>query len=241
MYAVWRPAGLDPAGFADRLRGEVGQTLVALPNVHGVQVNVLDEDVAAGAAVAPGGLRWIATEPQMEAVVSVWVDSSVGHLRAPVDAALTGVDLAHAGYLVVESEPLGHPEPTAPSGRRTVGWAQLAFLRTPAAMTREAWLERWRDHHTQVAIDTQSTFGYRQNLVVAALHPDAPPFDAIVEELFPTDALTDPRVFFDAVGDPERFDANVRAMVDSTATFIDHGAGLDVLPTSRYVLSVPFA
>jgi hypothetical protein len=54
------------------------------------------------------------------------------------------------------------------------------------------------------AIEMQSTFGYVRNEVVRALTPDAPPWDAIVEENFPIGALHDPAVFYDAVGDPRK-------------------------------------
>ena len=40
-----------------------------------------------------------------------------------------------------------------------------------------------------------------------------PPYAAIVEECFPESALTDPFAFFDAVGDPAKFKANLDRMI----------------------------
>ena len=58
----------------------------------------------------------------------------------------------------------------------------------------EQWLDIWHNSHTRVAIDTQSTFGYRQNVVVRPLTYLAPPIDAIIEENFPPAAMSDRNV-----------------------------------------------
>ena len=161
-------------------------------------------------------------------MASVWVDSAVRPLRQPIDQVFTERNLRLAGYLVSESSPLPHPG--SPPGR-TQGFTQMAFLRRPARLSREAWLERWHDHHTDVAIETQSTFAYRQNLVIDALHDDAPTVDAIVEESFPIAALTDWYAFYDAVGDDDRFGVNVGAMLASTATFLDYESTSSLTPS----------
>ncbi|WP_409284120.1 EthD domain-containing protein [Pseudomonas protegens] len=109
----------------------------------------------------------------------------------------------------------------------------MALLTRPPRLTPQTWLELWRNQHTEVAIATQDNFQYVQNLVVAALTPDAPPIDAIVEECFPPAAMTDPQAFFDATGDAARFEQNLAAMMQSCARFIDFDK-IDVLPTSQY-------
>ena len=240
IYALWPSAASDDATLADRLLDEVGPALTEA-GAHGVQLNVIDGDVVASAGLAPKGLRRTTMAPPIGAVVSLWIDSAVRHLRAPIDDVFTSRQIPTAGYLVVESEPMPSTRQATGPGRRTDGFTQVAFLRRPARLTRAAWLERWHDHHTEVAMATQSTFAYRQNLVVDALDDDAPPVDAIVEESFPIEALADWYAFYDAVGDDARFSANVEAMIASTATFLDHETDLDVLPTSQYVLSRPFA
>ena len=87
-------------------------------------------------------------------------------------------------------------------------------------------------------IDTQSTTGYTQHVVVRALTGDAPVIDGIVEEIFPIEAVRDLGVFFDSRGDDERMAANMRAMAASTARFLDDGT-VDAVPTGRYVVGVP--
>ena len=129
-------------------------------------MNVADE------SVAPALLRMAELDPQMEAVVSVWVDSARLAARRPIDDALAAVagTVRVEAYLVTESEPLPNTaHPVAP-GERTPGFANLAFLRRPADMPPAAWIAAWHDGHTDVAIDTQSTFGYVQNVVGPTAH-----------------------------------------------------------------------
>jgi hypothetical protein len=102
-------------------------------------------------------------------------------------------------------------------------------------MTYDAWRERWQGHHTQVAIETQSTFVYIQNVVVRALTSNAPPWTAIVEECFPAEAATDPMVFYAAGSSQETLQANQRRMIESCRTFIDFST-LESHPMSAYLI-----
>ena len=89
-----------------------------------------------------------------------------------------------------------------------------------------------------MAIETQSTFGYTQNAVVRALTPGAPVIAAIVEELFPAEAMSDLHAFFGAADDDDLRDRMER-MVASTAAF-GANENVDTVPTSRYVFRTPF-
>ncbi|HRD99671.1 MAG TPA: hypothetical protein PLV68_00130, partial [Ilumatobacteraceae bacterium] len=149
-----------------------------------------------------------------------------------------GSRLPMSSYLVSESEVLVNPDP-APLGTRSSGFAQIAMFRRPDGQSRRHWLSRWRDHHTQVAVETQSVFEYRQNLVVDRFQIAGPVIDAIVEEGFPIEALVDRNVFYAAVGSDEQLRRNQFRMSASTRTFIDHERGLDVIPTSQYVFRRP--
>ena len=233
MYVLWRPEADSADVFAERLRHDVAPAVLDL-GVRGLQVNVAD------AAVASAMVRIAELDPQMEAVVSVWVDTVMAAVRAPIEAVLTGVASKVAGYLVTESTPLPNTTRVAAAGGRTDGFANLAFLRRPERLTREAWLDAWQNGHSQLACDTQSTFGYTQNVVVRPLTADAPGFDGIVEELFPPEALTDLYAFFDAVGDDDKLQRNMTAMGESTDRF-GASESIDVVPTSQYVFRSPFA
>ena len=61
------------------------------------------------------------------------------------------------------------------------------------------------------------------------------PYDAIVEENFPDEAMTDPQVFFDAVGDDEKRQKHEQEMIESCMRFIDFDK-LDRILMSEYVI-----
>ena len=232
VYVLWRPAGDSIEAFVDRIRGDVARSLLDL-GVRGLQVNVADD------AVSAATVRLVELDPQMEGVVSIWVESIMDSVRGPIEDVLTDAASRVAGYLVTESTPLRNTTRAAALGERTDGFANLAFLRRPTRLTKEAWLDAWQNGHSQLAVDTQSTFGYTQNVVVRALTDDAPAFDGIVEELFPPEALTNLHAFFDAVGDDEKLTRNMTAMGESTERF-GASESIDVVPTSQYVMSSPF-
>lgn len=227
IYLLWRDPAVTPEDFAARVHGPLRQALVEAGALR-VRLNVADADVAKAV-----GLRQVMLKPQPEALAQVWVRSAIRHLRAPVDEAVGRAAPRSAAYLVTESQPLINVAHPPQPGQRTFGFAQVALLRRPAALAPEAWLDVWHNSHTHVAIETQSTFEYVQNVVVRALTPEAPPVDAIVEECFPPAAMTDFKAFFDAPGDEPKFKANFQRMLQSVARFIEPGK-IDVIPTSQY-------
>lgn len=193
-----------------------------------IRINLQDETVEPGAA-----LRQINTRPQMEAVVQFWVPTTYMPYLEAVHATLGKFGTHYAAWLVAESTIIANTSKPTNPGERTAGFSQLAFLGLPPGLTHEEWRTVWQGHHTKVAIETQSNFEYIQNLVVRALTDDAPPLAGFVEECFPIEALTDPFVFFDAVGDQAKFDANLATMMDSCGRFIDFDR-IDVLITSQF-------
>ena len=140
-----------------------------------------------------------------------------------------------AGYLVTESEPIVNTKHVVAEGERTPGMYQVVLLRKPPRLSHEQWLDIWLGSHTQVAIDTQSTFGYRQNVIVRPLTYVAPAYDAIIEELFPAEAMTDPMVFYNAAGDEARRKRHEKAMLESVVRFIDFDK-MDRIPMSEYTM-----
>ena len=232
IYILWRPPAIDSETWSADLRGTMTDRLIAA-GALGVQVNVADE------AVASAMVRMTTFDQPIEATVSIWVDTAADTPRADIDTALARVGERVAGYLVTESMPMGSPLTDA--GSRTPGFANVAFLRQPAHLDRAQWLDRWQGHHTPIAVTTQSTFGYVQNVVVRPVTAGAPAIDAVVEELFPAEAMTDFHVFYDTGGSNEELNRRMTAMTASVANFSGDNAPLDVVPTSRYVLLTPFA
>jgi hypothetical protein len=215
---------LHADGLGEPLLGQAFRDRLAAAGVSRVQVNLDDADVAA----AP--LRFGPGAP-ITAVVSVWTE---GSLAEAVDA-VRAVDPTADGWEVEERRPL--EPPAVPDGERADALANVAFLRRPVAMSPEDWLEDWLQRHTSVAIQTQGTFGYVQNPVVAPLTPAAPEVAGIVEELFAMSAMTDNHAFYGSGGDDGELQRRFTRLMESVARF---GAdqGLDLVPTSRYTWSL---
>jgi hypothetical protein len=208
--------------FRHRVLGDTARAILAL-GVRGLAVNLADD-------LAVPGLRIGRLEPT--GTVSVWMDTALA--RAPIEQALAAATSRLAGWLALESVPLVNTKHVVPLGERIPGLYTVAFLEKPDALSYEEWLDRWQGHHTTVAIETQSTFAYVQNVLARAVTPDAPPWAAIVEEAFPAEASTDPMVFY-AAATPQQLAANQQRMMDSCATFIDF-ARIETHPMSAYVL-----
>lgn len=212
-----------------RLRTEVAQDLLDT-GAAGLTVNVRDSMVT-------DSLMTLTTlDPPVIAFVSVWTPQYYGSQIDRATTVLAQLCEQVAAYLVTESVPLAPPR-TEP-GERTPGFANVALLRRPDHLDEATWLRRWHHDHTQVALDTQSTFGYVQNTVVRALTPGAPPVSAIVEELFPIEATADLHAFFGAADDAELGDRMSRMAASTTA--FGANENVDTVPTSRYVLRDAF-
>lgn len=188
-----------------------------------VTVFAADHFVAAGRPV-----RQI--DPPIRAMVSFWLDDAAD--RGPAEAALRALVKGIAGYLVVESRPLVH---AMPKGERTPGMKQISCVTKRADLSPEEFIRIWHGDHRQVAIETQSTFGYVRNEIFRPLTPGAPmQWTAIVEESFPIGALDDPHVFYDAK-DAAEYEKNFKRMMDSCGRFLDHGP-IEVTFVSEYFL-----
>ncbi|WP_310766615.1 EthD domain-containing protein [Mycobacterium sp. Z3061] len=228
VIAVLRRAEYDDDWCA-RLRGPVSSELSAL-DLPGLTVNVRDS------AVRDSLMTLTTLDPPVAAVVSVWTQQCYGEQMSAALRVLAAECGQLAAYLVTESVPM--PGPVVESRHRTPGLANIALLRRPPDLDQATWLDRWQLNHTQVAIETQSTFGYTQNWVVRALTPDAPGISAIVEELFPLEAVSDLKAFFGAADDDD-LQHRVGRMVASTSAF-GANQNIDTVPTSRYVVRTPF-
>lgn len=232
IYALWRDPDEGRASFNANLMQVASSRLRSL--VRGLRVNLQDETVAAGTSP-----RFVVTRPQMEAVVQVWLDTAYAPVRAPVEAALAEVAARVEGWLVAESAPLPNSAHPSQPGQRTAGFSQIVFLSKPQGMDFDTWRSHWQHDHTRVAVETQSSFEYVQNLVVRPLTKDAMPFVAMIEESFPLDALTDEHVFWDSAGNAKVLEAHRQREMDSCARFIGP-EGCDVIPTSQFDVKSAF-
>ncbi|MBP2453131.1 hypothetical protein JOF57_003044 [Mycolicibacterium lutetiense] len=217
MYALWG-SDLDQSLRAPELRDALHTA-----GASRLQVNVDDADVA------PTRLRITHFDTPVNAVVSIWTETETE--PTAISELLTGAADRCVGWEVEETVRLV-PPPVA-DGERTPALAQLGFLRIPAELTPEEWLHLWQGQHTTVAIETQATFGYVQNRVLRSVLGDSR-VDALVEELFPMAAMTDPHAFYGSGGDDAELRRRLGLMVESVTRFGAH-TNLDSVPTSRYV------
>ena len=217
-------------GWVAAMCSSVATALLGL-GLPGVTLNVCD------APVRDSLMKLTTLDPPVQGLVSLWTDQHYGEqVQAALEVLAPHADYL-AAYLVTESVPLRPP--ASPPGERSPGLANIALLRRPERMDEVTWLARWLGDHTSVAIATQSTFGYTQNYVVRALTPGAPEVSAIVEELFPIEAVGSLHAFFGAADDADLGDRLGR-MVASTSAF-GANENIDTIPTGRYVFRDPFS
>jgi hypothetical protein len=229
LYPVWRAPSLTQDQFRDELLQKLAPQLTGLPCVHGLRICVADS------AVAAANRRRIESQPPVpDGMLSLWVDfaGAAKHWEPLIYASV----MRKTAYLVAEAEPLVNQQrhPSRP-GERVYGMCHVVFMSGPADMPRDEWLAVWKDSHTQIAIDTQSTFGYRQDLVVRRLSEASPFCDAIVEENFPPEAMTSDHAFYATGGDENLLQQHMNAMMESCARFIDF-TKIDVIPMSEYLI-----
>ena len=215
MYAAW---GDDLPG---RLRDDKLHTRLERAGVRRLQLNLDDEDVAPAMRIATG-------PDQIRAVVSAWADAD-----DEVTRALRGATDQLAGWEVDERLPI--PPPETPDGVRLDALANVAVLKRPDDLSREEWLDRWLVDHTPIAMATQASFGYVQNVVARTLTDDAPrQVDALVEELFPSAGMVDMHAFYGSGGDDQELHDRLTTLMASVARIgFDHD--IDLMPSSRYV------
>ena len=195
---------------------------LAVAGVGRLQVNVDDAQVAAAMRIPTG-------EP-VRAVLSVW-DVEPG----PIAEILTTSAATVHGWRVDEHRRLDPPEVW--DGSRVDALSNIAILRRPQDLPRAEWLRRWMVEHTPIAIRTQATFGYVQNVIVAPITTGAPRVDAFVEELFPSAATTDVHAFYGSRGDDAELGRRLTELMASVAR-IGADRDLDLVPTSRYLYAL---
>ena len=224
VYLLWkRTADANNDVLRDRLIAEVPHALAAL-GASQVKLSISDGDVASGAALHLG-----ARKP--DALLSFWLECIQD--RGPAEALVAASAGRHAGYLVVESQALRLVTDPAKRGTRTGGFSLVGCIEPRPGLSHAEFIERWETIHRDVAIQTQSTFSYVRNEVVRPVTKGAPPWQGIIEEGFPSEALSNPQAFYDAVGDEPKYRENLRRMIESCDAFLSLEK-VDSHPMSEY-------
>jgi len=221
VYALWKGDSSADA-FRDRLLYKLATRLPTL-GAENLAISAIDSDVAAGAKLHMG-----ARKP--DAILTFWMECSQD--RGPLEERIDYFTESMAGYLVVESRPMVFESPVPP-GERTPGFNLVGFILPKPGMAHADFVQHWYDVQRDTAIETQTSFNYVRNEVVRPLTPDAPPWNAIVEEGFPTETLDSPHGFYDSDGSEERYQAQLARMMASVEAFIDM-ENIDSHPMSEY-------
>jgi len=213
VYVLWKREQDSNEDFAETLRGEVAKRFLEL-GTERISMNLADAHVKYAEKS-----RMTRLDPPPSGTISFWLD--LADDRASYQAELERVTSRLAGYLVVESVPLRNTTRPAPLGERVPGTNVVALIEKPDWIDYDAWLAHWHGHHRVVALETQSTYLYIRNVVVRPLTQDAPPWKGIVEEGFPTEAVGDPMLWYDAGGSKEKMQENLGRMIESCKAFLD--------------------
>jgi hypothetical protein len=219
VYTIWS----DRPG--EELADELREAISALPQVQAPQLNLPDAAFSGGQEPIRNLLA------RFDGTVSVWLESR--RERAPLESLLDRHCEGFHGYAVCESRPMAAQLPQADSRGRIDSLCQVCLLRKPQHMAYVDWLSTWLDSHTDIAIERQGTIAYAQNIIQAAVTPGAPLLHGIVEECYPSAAYADLGLFFGAPRDRAAMQANIEALMASTARFIPLD-GLDRIFTAPW-------
>jgi hypothetical protein len=227
VFKLWRNDSDSLEKFKESLLVDLLETLESL--VSELQINIADDDVKAAAELVQTNYS-----QNPDAIVFIKVTSQY-HSENIVQILRTMANKVE-GFIVSESIILqdGSKDHT---GKRSEGFSQIVFLEKPIEMTEFDWFDHWTHHHTKIAIETQSNFTYIQNTIVRPLQNNSPNFIAVIEECFPSEAMSNPSIFYNADDDSELLLNNTKLMMESCSRFIDFQK-IEVIPTSRYRMIV---
>ena len=227
IYVLSKKDSMLKEDFKNLLLDEVSKQILWL-GIHALSVSVDDDRVSPAKS-----LRQVNVPPDIHGIISIFLNTHMD--RGPIENIIGQYVATFSGYLVVESVPIVNTAHPGGQGKATPGMNQVAFLSKTDGLSYDEFIKIWQTEHTRVAIETQSTFRYVQNVAVRPLTKNAPHWEGIVEEGFPESAMTDQSIFFDAVNDPVKLKANQDRMLLSVLRFLDISR-INVIPMSEYVI-----
>lgn len=177
---------------------------------------------------------------RMCAEVALWLDRA--EQRAQHEETLRSAGFRFAGYLVDETvytEYGGnrHSGPRNwPDGTRSPGIVAITLMERPKRLPREKWIRRWHGRQSPVSEAMQPRARYIRNVVMRAVTPDAPPYEGIVEEAWPSARhVTNPFLFYGAGKNPLKLVWNMIVMLRSVVHFLDLNH-IRTTMTSEYIM-----
>lgn len=194
IFLLWRPKAQDPTQTRDILLNCCAQKLLDAGALK-LTMNIDDPDSEVK-STAPVHLG----EP-ICAQVSVWIDSI--DVRKPCEEILQVEGFGLAGYLVDELVYTDygdnqHSGPRDwPDGVPSPGLISVTLMERPKRLSHEEWVHRWHEKMSPVSEAVQPRQRYVRNVVICPVTPDAPPFEGIVEEVWPSAKhISNPFLFY---------------------------------------------
>ena len=219
IYLLWPPEGQDKERRQQLMVGEIGPRLLKAGAIKlTLYVDDPDSNVRSPSPFHSG--------ERICAEVALWTGDA--EKRAPFEDILRSAGFRFAGYLVDESvytEYGGnrHSVPRNwPDGQRSPGVMAITLMERPKRLARDEWIRRWHGRQSPVSEAMQPRARYVRNVVVRALTPDAPPYEGIVEEAWPSARhVTNPFIFYGAGRNPFKLMWNMAVMLRSVTGFLD--------------------
>jgi hypothetical protein len=211
VYLVWDRPSTDRAALRAEVLERVAPALLDA-GADRLQVHVDDEHSTIDGPMPPPG-----TELPVRAACSFFVDTH--DRRAPFEAAIAGMGVRTAGYLVTESLVDDYDDRSWAAGDRSPGITTFTTLRRNPTFDPRTFREFWYGHQSPMSGEIQPRVRYVRNTVVHPVTAGAPPYDGIVHESWPSaDVVADPIAFH---GGPDVGPENLRVMLDSVTQVFD--------------------
>jgi len=219
IYLLWPPPGQGKKQRQQLIVGEVGPRLIQAGALRlTVYVDDPDSSVRSPAPFHPG--------ERICAEVALWIGDA--EKRAPFEDVLRTAGFNFAGYLVDESvyTEYGGNRHSGPrnwaDGQRSPGVVAITLMERPKRLSYDEWIMRWHGRQSPVSEAMQPRARYIRNVVVRAVTPDAPPYEGIVEEAWPSARhVTNPFLFYGAGRNPLKLMWNMVVMLRSVTGFLD--------------------
>ena len=144
-----------------------------------------------------------------------------------VEEILTSRGFSISGYEVEESiyRDYGDNEHAGPrdwpDGVRSPGLVAVTLLMRPRRLSREEWIRRWHGRMSPVSEEIQPRTRYARNLVLRPVTPDAPPFEGIVEEAWPSKKHVSSKHLFYGARNPIQLTVNMTRILGAVLSFLD--------------------
>jgi hypothetical protein len=237
-YLLWARSPLSPAERRARLLDRAVPALLATP-LRFLQVNI-DDDRAQVPSPAPK----LPFSTPFVAQVNLWLEDI--EQRSAAEEILREAGFELAGYHVDEQLYTEYGEnPHAArrdwaDGARSPGVMMITALKRPRRLSKDEWMRRWFGRQSPLSEAMQPRARYVRNVVLAPLTSNAPAYEGLVEEVFPSPRhITDPYLFYGARNALE-LAGNMARMLGSVASFLPLW-DITTVTMSEYFVKTPFA